>query len=200
MTLLLRIFMFFCIGIQTVSLAFSDTLQDTCPVITSRRSCRSYDSTYAISLHELLYCFEAARWAPSSYNEQPWQFHYVCKDDASWEKSLSWIVESNKKWAQDASALIVVTSCPVYQRNNLYNEAHAFDTGAAVQNFCLQAHLQGLATCVIGGIHKDLIKNDLDLDDTRVVHAVVVVGKQALTRTVTSSDRKKLDDIVIKIK
>ena len=74
-----------------------------------------------ISKEELMTLFEAARWAPSSYNSQPWRFIYVLRDTPDFEKFFSFIVPDNQVWSKNASALVVVISNNNYENGKPYH-------------------------------------------------------------------------------
>ena len=80
---------------------------------------------------ELMSLFEAARWAPSAFNNQPWRFVYAKRNTPAWNILFELLGESNKIWAKDAGALIVIISKKTFDYNNKYSLTHSFDTGAA---------------------------------------------------------------------
>jgi nitroreductase len=84
-----------------------------------------------LSDKELMTLFEAARWAPSSYNNQPWRFIYAKRNSPNWEKFLNLLVSGNQIWAKNAAALVVVISHNNFEHNNKQARTHSFDTGAA---------------------------------------------------------------------
>jgi nitroreductase len=102
---------------------------------------------------------EAARWAPSSYNEQPWSFIVATKDDqAEHGRLLSCLVEGNIQWAQHAPVLMVSVAKLRFDENHERNR-HAFhDVGLAVANFVVQATALGLAVHQMAGIFPDKIR------------------------------------------
>ena len=80
---------------------------------------------------ELMSLFEAAKWAPSSYNNQPWRFLYARRDTPVWPLFFDLLQEGNKMWVKDASALIVVLSNTCFDYNGKPSITHSFDAGAA---------------------------------------------------------------------
>ena len=92
----------------------------------------------SITKNELMTLFEAARWAPSSINLQPWRFIYAMRDTLEFQNFLSFLVESNKIWCEKAGVLIVVISKKTTNDGNP-SRTHSFDTGAAWENLALQA-------------------------------------------------------------
>ena len=99
----------------------------------------------SIAESTLLGFIEAARWAPSAYNSQPWRFLYALRDGADWPRYLELLNEFNRGWAQHASALLVIASKTTFAAPGKTEEqpapTHDFDTGAAWGFFALQAHL-----------------------------------------------------------
>src|SRR3990167_10782379 len=97
-----------------------------------------------ITLEELMPLFEAARWAPSSYNNQPWRFVYALKNSLAWDKFFNLLVKFNQSWCQNASVLIIIASKNNFDFNNKRAHTHSFDTGAAWENLALQGYLNKL--------------------------------------------------------
>ena len=82
--------------------------------------------------------FEAARWAPSTYNEQEWRFLYAANGRRHWPTFFGLLMEANQLWCKNASVLVVVLSHKVFTRNGNPNPVHTFDAGLASQNLLLQ--------------------------------------------------------------
>lgn len=134
--------------------------------------------------------FEAARWAPSSSNAQPWRFLYSKRGSTSWPVFFDLLAEGNRKWAATASVLVVLVSQKTkIDRNGILqpSKSHSFDTGAAWQNLALQAHLAGWGARAIGGFDRDKARQVLQVPDDFAVEAVVAVGKP-VERTTLSSE------------
>ena len=107
--------------------------------------------------------FEAARWSPSCFNEQPWIF-VTSTDEDSFVRYLGLLVEGNRVWARNASVLGFAISRRHFTRNDNPNDWSAFDTGAAWMALTLQAQQYGLYTHGMGGIRKDAVYEHLKLD------------------------------------
>jgi len=105
----------------------------------------------------LLSAFEAARWAPSASNVQPWRFLLARPGDADWETFVGLLMPRNALWASRASALVVILSELRLERRGVVvdNVSHSFDAGAAWTNFAHQALLLGWHTHGIGGDGRD---------------------------------------------
>lgn len=156
----------------------------------------------------LLGFIEAARWAPSAYNSQPWRFLYARRESADWQRYLNLLIEFNRGWAQHASALLVVVSktsfVPPGKSEAQPAPSHAFDTGAAWGFFALQAHLAGWHTHAMTGFDKELARRELKIPAEYEIQAMVAVGKrgdaaslpEALQARETPSPRLALEAIV----
>ena len=128
----------------------------------ARWSPRSYLAT-PISEEELMAIFEAARWAPSSYNNQPWRFLYALRETPEWSLFFDLLVDLNKAWAKDASALILVVSNTKFDHNGKDCPTHSFDAGSAWQNLALQAWIKGYITHGMQGFDYARAQKDLEV-------------------------------------
>lgn len=136
----------------------------------------------AISETELFSLFEAARWAPSSYNSQPWRFLYARRDTAHWERFLDLLIPYNRSWAQHAAALIFVVSkstmLPPGKTTEIPSHSHSFDAGAAWGSLALQALKSGWAAHGMVGLNFDEAFAALGLPQGYRVEAAIAVGRQ----------------------
>lgn len=159
----------------------------------------------SIAEEELLLLFEAARWAPSSYNNQPWRMLYARRDTEHWSLFFDLLVEFNKTWAKNAAALIVFISKTTFDHNGEPAVTHSFDTGAAWENLALQASLKNLVVHGMQGFDYEKAKTALKIPDDFRVEAMVVIGKpgkkedlpQGLQERETPNDRRSLSEIAI---
>ncbi len=100
--------------------------------------------------------FEAARWAPSSYNEQPWRWCVATKSDSEgFARLLSCLVESNQVWAKHAGVLAIAVTRRLFDRNGKENRACEHDLGLAAANLTVEATARGLAVHQMIGIDRD---------------------------------------------
>ena len=165
-----------------------------------RWSPRAYDGS-PLSDAEVATLFEAARWAPSAFNAQPWRMLYAVHGDANWKRFLNILVPFNQSWAKNASLLVFFVSATTFNDRPYYN--HSFDTGAAWMSFALQAHLMGLHAHGMAGFDHDAARAELGIPDGFRVEAAAVVGRQADASTLSEqlrereapSDRKPLREI-----
>jgi len=132
-----------------------------------------------ISDAELKRLFEAARWAPSSFNEQPWRFLYAKREMPQWTSFFSLLVEMNQAWAKNASVLLVIVSKKTFTKNEKPNRVHSFDAGAAWENLALQATAMDWAAHGMAGFDYERAHKDLGIPDDYQVEAMAAIGKTA---------------------
>lgn len=130
-----------------------------------------------ITQDELMTLFDAARWAQSSYNNQPWRFAYAFRETPAWSVFFNLLVPFNQDWCKDAAALIVVCSKKNFDFNGKPSRTHSFDTGAALQNLALQGYEMNLVIHGMEGFDYDKAKQELLLPDGYAVEAMFAVGK-----------------------
>ncbi len=121
--------------------------------------------------------FEAARWAPSSFNEQPWRFVYAERGSRAWPGFLELLTEGNRSWAQRAGALIVVLSRTTFSRSGRPAPTHSFDTGAAWQNLALQGTRLRLVIHGMAGFDHDRARTVVGAPQAFAVEAMIAVGR-----------------------
>lgn len=177
---------------------------DINPLLLHRWSLRA-TSGEEISDKELMRLFEAARWAPSSYNGQPWRFIYAKRNSDSWDKLFNLMVDFNKSWAKNAAVLLVIISGKNFEHDEKPSVTHQFDAGAAWENLALQGETQGLVTHGMQGFDYEKARRDLSIPDTYDVMAMVAIGKPApkeilppeVQEREQASDRKPLSEIIM---
>lgn len=129
-----------------------------------------------LSEGELSTLFEAARWAPSTFNEQEWRFLFARRDTEHWQTFYDLLAEANQAWCKNAAVLVVVCSHKVFSRNGKPNPVHTFDSGAAFENLALQATIIGLVAHGMAGFDRDKARRDLNVPDDYDVEAMVALG------------------------
>ena len=157
----------------------------------------------AVTKDELMTLFEAARWAPSSYNNQPWRFLYSINGTKNWNKFFNLLVDFNKMWVKNAGALILVISKKTFDHNGELSITHSFDSGAAWQNLALQGSITGLVVHGMQGFDYVKAKTELNIPDEYDVEAMIAVGKSGKKEDLPKeiqerefpSDRKKISEI-----
>jgi nitroreductase len=153
--------------------------------------------------------FEAARWAPSAFNAQPWRFLYARRDNAHWDKFLNLLIPFNQSWAKTASALVFIiseeTTAVPGKEGRVPSHSHSFDAGAAWAQLSLQATLLGWHTHGMTGIEFDRVYTELKIPAGFRVEAAVAIGKQgpktllpeALQEREVPSGRKPVTEIAL---
>eukprot|EP01067_Filipodium_phascolosomae_P008232 Filipodium_phascolosomae@DN6944_c0_g1_i1.p1 len=174
------------------------------PIIINRCSLRAL-SGEAMSDEELLPLFEAAKWAPSAFNSQPWRFTYAKRGTATWPLLLDCLNEFNQMWAKNASVLVVVASRSVFEANGKPSPTHAFDTGAAWENLAIQGCSRGFVVHAISSINYEKAKAMCKLPNDFQVQAMIAIGKPGrkedlpneLQQIEGPSTRKPLQEIIV---
>lgn len=148
-------------------------------LIVERWSPRALDAS-EIAQEDLDVILEAAGWAPSAYNAQPWTFLYARRGDAHWDRFLSLLVEFNQGWAKDASALVFVVSDSLMRsdKGDSANHSHSFDAGAAWALAALQAHAMGYVTHGMTGLKFGEAEAALGLPADHRLEAAFAIGRQ----------------------
>ena len=132
---------------------------------------------------DLLTILEAARWAPSAFNIQPWRFLYADRNADNWQTYLDLLVPFNQSWAKHASKLIFVLSDSVISSDGDSAEkpsnTNSFDAGAAWAQLALQATSLGYQAHAMAGINYDQIHQALEVPERYRVEIAVAIGKRA---------------------
>ncbi len=144
------------------------------PLVLNRWSPRSYAADLPISDEVLYTVLEAARWAPSGGNQQPWRF-YVARTAEERQAFQSFIRPRNRLWTSKAPVLLLIGSVTKRESGEPLN-SHAFDAGAAWATLAFQAKLLGLSTRAVGGFDQDAARSVLQVPDAIALHAVVALG------------------------
>ncbi len=150
--------------------------------------------------------FEAARWAPSSMNEQPWRFILALKDDPeSFNKMLSLLNDTNRIWAIKAPLIILTTTKLRFTKNNQMNNFALYDAGQAMAYLTMQAYHMGLFARQMGGFNSEKAKEVFAIPDDFVPVTITAIGKKGDVNNLpelvrekeyTIRSRKQLDEIL----
>jgi nitroreductase len=147
-------------------------------LITRRWSPRAFAATRDVAREDLRRLFEAARWAPSSFNEQPWRFVVADRggDPDAFVALLATLIARNQEWARHAPVLTLVAVRRTLERNDTLN-AHAwYDTGQAVANLTLQATAIGLSVRQIQGFDVDAARAAMRIEPPFEPAVVMAIG------------------------
>jgi nitroreductase len=182
--------------------------ESTYPILAlllSRVSSRAF-SEERLTEDELMSLFEAARWSPSSYNNQPWRFVYARRGEKEWDILFNVLVDFNKSWCKQADTLIAVISRNHFEHNNKPARTSHFDAGSAWMSLALEAHSRNIVAHAMEGFDYDALKKNLQIPDSFTIEAMIAVGRQGnkenlpeeLREREVPSTRKPLTDIVAK--
>lgn len=177
------------------------------PQFPGRWSPRSFTDR-ALSEAEVMSLLEAARWAPSASNHQPWRLVWARRGEAGFAAIRDALIGNNPLWAGKAAVLFAVASKDtVLNREGVEvaNRTSAFDTGAAWMSLALQAQVMGLFAHAMGGFDKDKLAAAVALPPGHTLHCVVAAGEQGASGTLpeplrereTPSNRKPVSDFAV---
>ena len=176
------------------------------PLFLDRWSPRAFDES-DMPEADLLSLFEAARWAPSAFNSQPWRFLYARRGEADWERFLGLLIPFNQSWAHSASVLIYILSDTLPMTDKAGEPAtshtHSYDAGAAWVSLALQATRMGYQAHGMSGVDFDRVRDELGVPERYRVEAAAAVGRigdpatlpEKLRAREVPSGRKPVDGI-----
>jgi len=180
------------------------------PIFLKRWSARSFTGD-TMPDEDILTMFEAARWAHSSANRQPWRFTYALRGDANFEQYVQFLDSGNQEWAHKAAAVVIVVSArrtkPTDGSAPRAIGTHSLDTGCALQSLTLQAAMMGYIAHPMGGILPDRIRDELGIsDDDYKIECGIAIGRLAAPEELperfrereTKSGRKPISDTVFR--
>lgn len=156
----------------------------------------------AVSEAELMTLFEAARWAPSSGNEQPWRFVYARKGTVYWDEFFSLLGRGNREWCTNAGVLIITLSRKTWEEDDTPNDTHSFDTGAAWENLALHGSILGLVVHGMAGFDYERARELLGVSDAYAIEMMIAIGKRGDSSVLSEknkarekpSERKTVDE------
>jgi nitroreductase len=159
----------------------------------------------SISDEELMPLFEAARWAPSSYNAQQRRFVYAKRETEHWDTFFRLLTEGNKLWCVNAAVLVVVIARKNFEYNEKPSRTNVYDTGAAWENLALEGSRRGLVVHGMQGFDYDKARTALGIPDNYDVCAMIAIGRRGRKEDLAAklqegeepSDRRPLEEIVL---
>jgi nitroreductase len=175
--------------------------------ISQRWSPYAYDPTRTVDSEKLRSALEAARWAASSYNEQPWTFLLARRENQeAFATMLECLTEANQAWAKNASVLLLTVAARTFARNGKPNRVAEHDIGLAAASFAIQATALGLDVHQMAGINIAKIRQTYGVPDGYDPLTAIAVGyalppeqiddAQAREKDTTPRQRKSFAEIV----
>jgi nitroreductase len=149
---------------------------DVDAIFLNRWSPRAFSSE-PVDDETLMRAFEAARWAPSSYNEQPWRF-IIARTPEDREKFYDFLTPGNQAWNKNVPVLVVVISKKTFTHDGLTNLTNQFDAGCAWGYLALGAYQNGLITHGMVGFDHGKVRTVLEVPDDYDILAMIAIGKR----------------------
>jgi len=192
-------------AIEINALKQAPEVEGVLPVVHNRWSARSF-ADRDVSAADLARVFEAARWAASSLNEQPWRFIVGTRGSLTHKKIFGSLVGFNKSWAGSAPVLIAGVASTIVAHSGSANAYALYDLGAATSYLTLQATALGLTTHQMGGYNHDALRQALEIPANYALGSVIALGyqgepealgnEQLIAREVAPRTRKPLSELV----
>lgn len=176
----------------------ANTTQPILEQIATRWSPRAF-SDRDVEVKKLVAILEAAQWAPSSYNEQPWRFIVARREDEkTYAKMLEVLLPGNEKWAKDAPVLMLTITSNNFKKQDRPNKHAWHDVGMASQNLAIQASHEGLAVHFMAGFDKEKAERLFQIpnDFTPVAAAAIGYYPDQVLGTPKERTRRKLTETV----
>jgi nitroreductase len=193
-------------AIEVNNLKKATAVDGVLPAIAGRWSARSF-ADREVSPADLRKVFEAAHWAASSRNEQPWRFLVGLRNSPTYKKIFSTLAESNQRWASAAPVLILGVGSTRFFHNGAANGYALYDLGAAASYLTLQASALGLTSHQMGGYDQAAARQLLEIPEGYALGAVIALGYQGeptnlsdphhLEQETTARTRKALSEFVL---
>lgn len=174
-------------------------------IITKRKSIRDFDKG-ELDEEIIISSFEAARRAPSAFNEQPWRFILAERSNTEeFNSMLDILFEKNREWAQNASLLVIVLSKRTLSRNDHLNKHYLYDTASAVANLTFQANSLDLYVHQMGGFDTRKVINNYSVSEDYEPAVVLAIGRKIISdinsnETLNEIKRLPLEDILFENK
>jgi nitroreductase len=193
-------------AIEVNNLKIAPAVEGVLPIIHHRWSPRAF-ADRAVSPADLKRIFEAVRWAPSSFNEQPWRFIVGARNSSTFNKIESVLVPFNQAWASKAAVLILGVAKTRFSHNNSPNGYAVFDLGAASALLTLQAAFLGLTTHQMAGFDQAKGRQVFEIPENYAFGSAIALGYQGepstlpndqlLANEIAPRTRKPLSEIVL---
>jgi len=175
------------------------------PIFLDRWSPRAFDGS-SVAADDFATMLDAARWAPSSFNAQPWRFLTAIRGGTDFDRFLALLMPFNQAWAKDAGAIVIIVSDTLMQMGPgepTPSHSHSFDAGAAWGYLALQATMLGYQAHGMTGVEFEAARVELGIPERFRLEAAFAIGRQGdpanlpekLRPREVPSDRKPLDEI-----
>jgi len=192
-------------AIEINSLKHAPAVEGVLPVIHERWSSRAF-ADRDVSPINLARVFEAARWAASSNNEQPWRFFVGVRNSETHKKMAACLMGFNQAWAAIAPVLILGVASTKFSHNGSSNSYAQFDLGAASSYLTLQAAALGMTTHQMAGFNHDALREALGIPESYALGTLIALGyqgepgalgnEQLIAREVAPRTRKPMKEMV----
>jgi nitroreductase len=156
----------------------ADTSVPIHELLARRWSPRAIDLAKPVARAQLSALLEAARWAPSCFNDQPWRYLVWdrFRDAASWQRAFQCLTPGNQAWVKNAPILLLATAGSAFGHDAKPNRWGPYDSGAASENLCLQAMALGLVAHQMGGFDVEAIRSGFAIPEAYACMAMIAVG------------------------
>ena len=176
-------------------------------LLAERWSSRAFDSERPVEADKIQTLLEAARWAPSCFNDQPWRFILFNrhKNEAGWQNAVALLAERNQLWARQAPVLVLVCAHGFFGQNNNANRWAEYDVGAASMALSLQATALNLCSHQMGGFDVAAARTRFDIPESVTPMAMIALGYQGKVEALDEAfveleqaarARKPVEDVV----
>ena len=192
-------------AVEVKNLKEAPPVEGVLQIFHQRWSARSF-AERDVSAADLRKVFEAARWAASSNNEQPWRFIVGTRNSITHHRIFESLVGFNKSWAGTAPVLILGLANTKFTHNGAANGYALYDLGAAASYLTLQAAALGLTSHQMAGYDHDAARKALEIPEDYALGSVIVLGyqgepaalvnEQLIERELSARSRKPLSELV----
>jgi nitroreductase len=174
------------------------------PLLSSRWSPRLWDRSHQATPGQVASLLEAARWAPSAGNSQPWSFIVGCRGDETHQRLVKHLAGSSRRWAPDAS-LLVANLCHLYVEGTDwdYSEFSSYDLGQAVAHMTFQAQSMGIAARQFRAFDREALTEEFAVFPHWQILTMTAFGvvrppgpESAALDDVVHRDRRTVDDLL----
>jgi nitroreductase len=193
-------------AVEVNQLKQAPAVEGVLPAVLARWSARSF-ADREVSAADLRRVFEAARWAASSFNEQPWRFLVGTRNSSTHKKIFSTLIGFNQGWAAAAPVLILGVASSKFSHNGTDNRHALYDLGAAASYLTLQAAALGLTSHQMAGYDQAAARQVLEIPESYVLGAVIALGyqgepsalgnEQLIAMETAARERKPLSEFVL---